>query len=314
MGKSTHQNVEFRTIDGVVLRGWLFPVEGPAPAIIMSHGFNCVKEMTLPDIAEWFHAHGYNVVLYDPRSVGTSEGLPRNQIDPLQMAEDLSDIVTHVSELECVDPRRVLLWGMSFGGMVSGCAAAVDSRPRAVIMVAPLFSFTKPERRRNTFAHLIRDRVSQLHGNEPLSLPPFNSRGENIAGFGGAGGPGGLEAYNLMRAATESGGGAVTSGFRDKITLQTFHKLALARPSELLDMVDPRTAVMMVVPELDDISDPAEQQAAFARLGTASNSKSSGPRKLHLAKGKGHLTIMTGDGSHELLEEMHAFFKDVLDR
>lgn len=261
--------------------------------------------MTLPDVARWFQARGYNVLLYDARSVGTSGGEPRNQPDPLQMAEDLSDIVTFVSGLPSVDPRRVLLWGMSFGATVSGCAAAVDARPRAVLMVAPLFSFVRPDRRRATFAHVIRDRVSQLRGNEPMSLPPFNSRGENLAGFGGAGGPGGLEAYGLMRAAAEL---RVESGFRDRITLQTFHKLALARPMELLDMVDERTAVMVVVPELDDISDPAEQKAAFEKLAPSQVSL----RRLHVAKGKGHLSIMTGEGSQELLEEMDKFYREAL--
>ncbi len=46
--------------------------------------------MTLPEVAEGFHARGYNVFLYDARSVGASEGTPRNLLDPLQMAEDLS--------------------------------------------------------------------------------------------------------------------------------------------------------------------------------------------------------------------------------
>jgi alpha-beta hydrolase superfamily lysophospholipase len=46
--------------------------------------------MTLPDVAEAFHGHGYNVFLYDARSVGASGGSPRNLLDPLQMAEDLS--------------------------------------------------------------------------------------------------------------------------------------------------------------------------------------------------------------------------------
>lgn len=52
--------------------------------------FNCVKEMTLPEIAESFQASGYNALVYDARSVGASEGLPRNLLNPLQMAEDLS--------------------------------------------------------------------------------------------------------------------------------------------------------------------------------------------------------------------------------
>lgn len=211
------------------------------------------------------------------------------------------DIVTFVSALRTVDPRSILLWGMSFGGTVSGCSAAIDHRPRALLMVAPLFSFVSPSRRSATFARVIQDRVSQLGGNEPLSFPPFNNKGENVAGFGGAGGPGGLEAYNLMRAAAERG----PPGFRDRMALQTFHKLALARPMELLDMVNQRTAVMVVVPELDDISSPEEQKAAFEKLPT--------PRKqLYVARGLGHLSVMTGEGSGELLESMDAFFQDAL--
>lgn len=114
---SRHQQVECSTIDGTKIVGLLFPVEGPAPAIIMSHGvsslvinscantlstcmspthaydqFNCVKEMTLPETAEAFQALGYNVLIYDARSVGGSGGQPRNLLNPLQMAEDLSGI------------------------------------------------------------------------------------------------------------------------------------------------------------------------------------------------------------------------------
>jgi len=43
MGKPKHQNVECKTIDGITLRGWLFTVAGPAPAIIMSHGVSHVQ-------------------------------------------------------------------------------------------------------------------------------------------------------------------------------------------------------------------------------------------------------------------------------
>ena len=33
-----HRPVECKTIDGTTIAGWLYTVDGPAPAIIMSHG------------------------------------------------------------------------------------------------------------------------------------------------------------------------------------------------------------------------------------------------------------------------------------
>ncbi|KAK2748476.1 DltD domain-containing protein [Colletotrichum kahawae] len=294
------EKVEYKTIDGVVLRGLLYAAgDGPAPAIIMTHGFNCVKEMLLPELAEWFQSLGFNTLIYDPRSIGDSDGLPRNQISPLQQAEDLSDIVTHVASLPSVDARRIVLWGMSFGATVSSCAAAIDRRVKALVMVCPIFSFIQPEKQEKAFAQLIRDRQSQLRGNEPFSLPPFNSRGENPIGMAGSGGPGGMEAYNFMNAVIDRG----APNFRDRITLQTYHKLAMFRPKELLELV--RAPVQMIIPELDDISPAEEQEEAFGRF--------AGPKDLYLANGKGHLTVLSGSGSKEIWQAMVDFIRHALE-
>lgn len=208
--------------------------------------------------------------------------------------------MTYVATLPSVDSRRILLWGMSFGAAVSACAAAVDRRPRALVMVCPLLTFVRPDRRARAFAQLMRDRQSQLGGNAPLTLQPFNARGDNPAGMGGAGGPGGREARDLMRAAAERGHPA----FRDRITLQTYHKLALFRPAELMRTVED-VPVMMVVPELDDISSPAEQREAFDALMV--------PKRMYLAEGKGHLSILNGKGSEELIKAMIEFFREALE-
>ncbi|KAL8972384.1 MAG: hypothetical protein Q9183_000586 [Haloplaca sp. 2 TL-2023] len=266
----------------------------------MTHGLNCVKEMSLAETAEGFQSGGYNVLLYDSRGVGGSGGLPRNQIDPLQMAEDISDVVTYAKTLPSVDSRRILLWGMSLGATVSACAAAVDRRVAAVLMVCPIFTFIRPDKRTKAFAQLMRDRESQLKGNDPFMLQPFNSRGENPIGYAGSGGPGGKEAYMLMKTAAERG----HPNFRDRITLQTYHKMALFRPMELLEEMLEGIPVMMMVPELDNVSLPTEQTAAFERLKT--------PKRLYLAEGKGHMSILSGEGSKEILQAMVVFFNSVL--
>lgn len=167
-------------------------------------------------------------------------------------------------------------------------------------MVAPIFDFVKPEKRKSAFALLIKDRQSQLRGNPRIEIQPYNDKGENLIGMGGSGGPGGIEGYTLTEQAIER----AAPNFRDRITLQTYHKLAMFRPRELLDMVQ-ETPVLMIVPELDDISTPVEQHEAFAQL--------KGPLRMYLAAGKRHLTVLSGDGSEEVLGSMKTFLQDVLD-
>ncbi|KAL8923197.1 MAG: hypothetical protein Q9208_004760 [Pyrenodesmia sp. 3 TL-2023] len=265
----------------------------------MTPGFNCVKEMLLPEVAGFFQSKGFHVFTYDPRSVGDSDGLPRNQIDPLKQAEDLSDILTTMTKLPNVDTSRIILWGMSFGGTVSACAAALDRRVKALVMICPILSFYKPEKREKAFAQLMKDRQSQLRGNEAFSLPPFNQKGENPIGMAGSGGPGGLEAYGFMSALLDRG----APNYRNRITLQTYHKLALWYPKEIFRMVD-TTPVMMVTPELDAMSPPAEQREAFEHFRQT--------KRFCLAKGKGHLTVLSGEGSQEILEAQTEFIRSVI--
>lgn len=193
----------------------------------------------------------------------------------------------------------MILWGLSVGAVISATCAAVDYRPKAVVMVCPLFTFDLPHKREAAFAQIIRDRVSQLRGNSPHEIVPFNARGENILGMAGSGGPGGHESYGFMRLAKERG----AAGFRDRTALQTYHKLAYFKPAEYLEMI--KAPVLMVVPELDLISSPEEQKAAFGRI-TARGSK------LHVALGKGHMSVATGESGSDLVKVTDAFVDQVM--
>jgi cephalosporin-C deacetylase-like acetyl esterase len=278
---------------------------------------NCVKEWSLEETAESFHEAGYNVLLYDPRGIGGSEGVPRNQPDPWQNAQDISgslvkagfaflrlwltiypaDVVTYMSSLPTVDAKKILLWGVSFGASVTACSGAVDPRVTAILMVAPIFRFIRPDKRKKLFTHLMKDRQSQMRGNDPFYLPPYDSNGENPAGYGGSGGPCAKEAHTLMEL------GAQHYGYQNRITLQTFHKLALFRPEDFLEEMLTDKPVMMIVPEKDTMSLPTDQLAAFDKFQC--------PKQVYVAKNKAHMTILSGEGYREVLSAMIQFFDSV---
>ena len=51
---------------------------------LRSSQFNFTKEMFVAEIAEYFQQAGFTTLTYDPRSIGQSDGSPRNNI-PLVM-------------------------------------------------------------------------------------------------------------------------------------------------------------------------------------------------------------------------------------
>lgn len=54
----------------------------------------CPKEVFVADVAAWFGRNGVTTLVYDARTIGISDGLPRNDLDPQKMAEDNTDAVT----------------------------------------------------------------------------------------------------------------------------------------------------------------------------------------------------------------------------
>ena len=70
------KDIEFKTEDGVTLRGWHYLPDGrrgKVPTIVMAHGFSAVKEMYLDRFAEAFAAAGLGSVVFDSRNFGASD-------------------------------------------------------------------------------------------------------------------------------------------------------------------------------------------------------------------------------------------------
>ena len=111
------------------LRGWLYlPDEprGPAPAIVMAHGFSAVKEMYLDAYAE----AGLAALVFDNRNFGASDGEPRQEIDPWAQVRDYRDAITWVrtrSEVDAEDVGKAALFLASDeAAWVSGSMLVVD--------------------------------------------------------------------------------------------------------------------------------------------------------------------------------------------
>jgi len=137
----SRQNVEFKTGDGVTLRGWLYTPSPTTveklPCLVMFHGFTALKEMALDKFAEAFVSNlRLAVLVYDNRGFGASEvapGQPRYEIIPQLQISDLQDAITYAQTRDEVDAAKIGIWGSSYSGGHVLYVAAIDRRVKACI-------------------------------------------------------------------------------------------------------------------------------------------------------------------------------------
>jgi len=174
------RDVEFNA-EGVTLRGWFYAAGtggAPAPAVVMAHGFSAVKEMYLDSFAEVFAAAGLNVLVFDNRNFGASDGEPRQEIDPWAQVRDYRHAITYAGTLPEVAPGRIGIWGSSYSGGHVLVVAAIDRRVKAVVSQVPLISGHDNLRAlvRADFIAGFRelfeaDRLARFNGQPPVMVP-----------------------------------------------------------------------------------------------------------------------------------------------
>ena len=130
------------TSAGTSCSGWHFPAaaSGPRSLVVMGHGFGGTKDSGLQSFAQRFQAAGMDVLAFDYRGFGTSQGQPRQQISIERQIGDYQAAVAAGRQFADVDPGRIVLWGSSLsGGHVIRVAAGRDDIA-AVIAMTPLTS------------------------------------------------------------------------------------------------------------------------------------------------------------------------------
>ena len=184
------QDIEFDA-EGTTLRGWLYVPEhpsGPAPAIVMCHGYSAVKELFLDAFAEVFCDAGFCALVYDNRNLGASDGEPRQEIDPWAQVRDFRHAITFARTLEEVDRDRIGVWGSSYSGAHALVVGAIDRRVKCVVAQVPLISGHE-NARRLVRADLVAptqqmfddDREARARGEAPVRIPVVAPEGEPCA-------------------------------------------------------------------------------------------------------------------------------------
>ena len=293
------KNIEFKTEDGVTLRGWFYQPDtgsGPFPAIIMAHGYSATKEMHLDDFAEVFCNGGFAALVYDNRNLGESDGEPRGEIIPYEQIRDYRDAITFAGTLPEVDSERIGVWGSSYSGAHVLVVAAIDRRVKCVVSQVPLIKGLENARRlirADMFAGLRAafdaDRVARYQGEAPQMIPVVSED---------PGGPCALPTAD----STEFFMGIWdrATSWKNEITLRSVELFLEYEPGVYIPLISP-TPLLMVVAAGDHLT---VQDISLKGYATALE-----PKKLVLLPG-GHFEAYTGEiFQHNSAEQLAWFTK-----
>lgn len=161
------------------------------PCVVMAHGLGGTKDSGLQPFAEALAAAGLDVLAFDYRGFGSSDGIPRQTVSFSAQQEDYRAAMRAAAALPGVDPHRLVLWGVSVsGGHVFAVAADRDD-VAAVVALTPLvdgvaagrhalLSHSKTQLLRSTGAGL-RSKLASARGKPAVMMPIVGRPGDLAA-------------------------------------------------------------------------------------------------------------------------------------
>ena len=123
----TLHEVSFRSGD-VTCSAWHFAADGPPgrPVVVMAHGFGGTKDSGLEPFARRFASAGIDVLAFDYRGFGASEGQPRQSLSVRRQIDDF-----HAADGD--DIAAVIALTPLTSGFAVSRAAVSSQRPRTVV-------------------------------------------------------------------------------------------------------------------------------------------------------------------------------------
>ena len=158
------------------------------PVVVMAHGLAGTKDSGLEPFAERLAAAGLSVFAFDFRGFGGSSGTPRQSVSMTGQIEDYRAAMAAAARRPGVDPRRIVLWGVSLSGGHVLVAGADRSDVAAIVSVTPMVNGMAAARfalrhtplgavTRSSVAGT-RSTVAKRLGNGPVLMPVVARPGE----------------------------------------------------------------------------------------------------------------------------------------
>jgi cephalosporin-C deacetylase-like acetyl esterase len=291
----TPRDVEWKSA-GTTVRAHLYLPErgaGPHPVVVMAGGWCYVKELVQPEYARAFAAAGVAALVFDYRGFGTSDGEPRQHVDPWAQIEDYRNAISWAETRPELDPRRIALWGISYSGGHVLVVGATDPRVRCIVSNIPVVDGWATMQRvhgalafRELQARILEDRRKRLAGADWGYLP--------------------MSTRDPARELSTWPFPEVTDAFlafQSTVAPTHEHRNTIASV-ELLMGYDVRpylrrilgTPVLMSVAEGDDITLWEEEIAVFDRIATPD-------KRLYLCRDTSHMTLYSNRSRLERLAE-----------
>ena len=256
------------TSNGVTCAAWRFLGTGDAfagpngrPCVVMAHGFGGTRDTGLQAYAEGFAAAGLDVLLFDYRGFGDSDGGPRQLVSFRRQRADYRAAIAAARQLDGVDPDRIILWGTSYSGGHVLPVAVGDGRIAAALSLTPamdglaamlaILKHGGPRRIAVLVRHGLKDLVRSLTGRAPHHLPVVGEPGS----LGMLTAPGALAGYQALAGPT----------WRNQVCARAALEVAFNRPTRFAGRV--RFPLLVQIGSNDAIAPPAAAHRAAERAG-----------------------------------------------
>ncbi|OGT20898.1 MAG: hypothetical protein A2V90_01435 [Gammaproteobacteria bacterium RBG_16_57_12] len=131
-----YEEINFPSLDGTQLNGWLLRAKGEAKATVVFFHGNAENISTHIGAVYWLPAAGYNVFLFDYRGYGLSQG--KAELHGVHL--DARAALQYIRERPDIDPSRLIVFGQSLGGAIALYTAATEDIPLRAVVVESAFA------------------------------------------------------------------------------------------------------------------------------------------------------------------------------